>query len=86
VWYADGSVHDTKTETWSQFPTTGFQVGMIYLTQAWDVGGLKPYRLGVMGEDIYKTDNSLLPSIIGTLIADATYNSLVATAMAAEVW
>jgi hypothetical protein len=59
---------------------------MIYLTQKWDTGGLKPYRLGVMGEDVYKTDNSLLPSITGTLIADATYNSLVAAAMAAEAW
>src|SRR5712692_10006337 len=59
AWYADGSVHDTKTETWGQFPATGLQIAMIYLTQTWDANGLKPYRLSVMGQDLYQTDDSL---------------------------
>ena len=59
---------------------------MIYLAKTWDVDGLKPYRLAVMGQDFYQTDDALLPQVVGTLIADASYQAFIDIAMAAETW
>src|SRR6266566_2538362 len=77
VWYANGSTFSIPPSSWTDLPLTGLQVAMIYQNQKWDNAGLKPYRHIVSGADFYQTDNAVLAALIGTLILDTDYKTLV---------
>jgi len=90
AWYDDGvnpyTVVDSTQTAWALAPTANLQVVMIYLNKTWDGAGTKPYRLISQGADVVQDDAAISPvSKTGKLLDDATYEQIVADAMAAEL-
>jgi hypothetical protein len=55
VWYADGSVHDSASQTWDSLLASGFQVAILYYDQNYTLadGTTAPYRRIIMGNNFY---------------------------------
>lgn len=51
IWYADNSVLDSKTTAWTDLPSDGVQVVILY--ENWNHSGGKPYRQVLSGADFY---------------------------------
>jgi hypothetical protein len=81
VWYADGSVFDSKSRIWESLPERGLQILMLYFDEEYSPG--TPYRQIIHGDDSYTYGGK---AISGSLMPDSAYWALVDRAMNSRTW